>query len=370
MIWLATAAALCWVTVLLLPWQPWRLRERLEPQAPTAASHNDVRILIPARNEASLLGATLEAALAQGPGVRVVVVDDQSNDATAAIARAAGSRVRVVAGTPCPPGWSGKLWALQQGHQHDPRTLTLLLDADIRLAPGSLDALKQRWRLQGDGLVSVMASLRMSTFWERLLLPAFIYFFRLLYPFALVNRRDSGVAAAAGGCILLPTALIDELELFRRIRGELIDDCALAREVKSACHPVWLGVSRAISSARPAADLKALAVMVRRTAFTQLGRSPTLLLLCTVLMLLVFALPPWAAVSGGQAAVLGVIAWVAMSVSFLPTLHFYGLAPIWAPLLPVIGLLYLLFTWQSAVACWSGERAQWRGRTYLTEAHT
>lgn len=370
MIWLAGAAALCWITVLLLPWQPWRLRERIEPAGPSAASHDDVRILIPARNEASLLSDTLDAALAQGPGVTVVVVDDQSDDATAAVARAAGSRVHVVTGAPCPPGWSGKLWALQQGHQTASRPLTLLLDADIRLAPGSLDALKRRWQMQGEGLVSVMASLRMVTFWERLLLPAFIYFFQLLYPFALVNGRKSGVAAAAGGCILLPTALIDELDLFRRIRNELIDDCALAREVKSARHPLWLGVSSAITSARPAADFDALAAMVRRTAFTQLGRSTLLLLLCTAVMLLAFAVPPLALFSGGFPTLLGVLAWAAMSLSFLPTLKFYGRAPFWALLLPAIGLLYLLFTWQSAASDWAGERARWRGRTYLTEANS
>ncbi len=385
MIWLAGAAALCWLTVLLLPWQPWRLREHIEAdrgptdrgpteRGPTERGPtdrgpdplSDVRILIPARNEAELLGGTLAAALAQGSGVTVVVIDDQSEDATAVIARAAGPRVHVVPGAPRPAGWSGKLWALQQGHSQQRRPFTLLIDADIRLAPGTVQALRNQWQQQGDGLVSVMATLRMTTFWEQLLLPAFIYFFRLLYPFSLVNRRRTRVAAAAGGCVFLPTTLIDELNLFRRVGRELIDDCALAREVKASGRPLWLGVSRSVSSARPAADLSTLAAMVHRTAFTQLGNSATVLLMCTGLMMLAFAVPPLAVAGGGLSSVLGLLAWGAMSLSYLPTLHFYDRAPAWALLLPAIGLLYLLFTWQSARSAWKGERARWRGRTYAT----
>ncbi|MCC5885039.1 MAG: glycosyltransferase [Gammaproteobacteria bacterium] len=373
MIWLAGASALCWLAVLLLPWQPWRLRERLTLAAPdpsTSLALADVRVLIPARNEAALLGGTLAAVLAQGPEIHVVVVDDESDDDTARIAAAAGERVTVVHGTPRPAGWTGKLWALQQAHAHARRPLTLLLDADIHLAPGTVAALREQLAQQGGGLVSVMASLRMTGFWERLLMPAFIYFFRLLYPFALVNRRHAKVAAAAGGCVLMPTALIDERDLFRRIRGELIDDCALAREVKAGGWPLWLGVSRAVTSARPAQDLETLAAMVRRTAFTQLGNSATVLTLCTVMMLLAFVVPMLALLAGGKVAALGLLAWIGMSLSYLPTLRFYGCAPLWALLLPVIGLLYLAFTWQSARSTWRGQRAQWRGRVYTSASAT
>lgn len=372
MIGLAGASALCWLCVLLLPWQPWRLRQRIAPDTPAAADDTlaDVRVLIPARNEAALLAETLSAVLAQGSDLTVVVIDDESSDNTAKIARAAGERVTLIQGAPRPPGWTGKIWALQQGHRHGKRPLTLLLDADIQLAPGMVSALQAKWRQQGGGLVSVMASLRMQGFWERLLMPAFIYFFRLLYPFALVNRRHSGVAAAAGGCVLLPTALIDERDLFQRIRGELIDDCALAKEVKASGHPLWLGVSRAVVSARPAQDLPTLAAMVQRTAFTQLGNSATVLFLCTAVMLLAFIVPLLALFAGGPAAVLGLLAWLGMSASYLPTLRFYGCAPLWALLLPVIGLLYLAFTWQSARSTWRGQRAQWRGRVYATGSDT
>lgn len=373
MIWLAGASALCWLAVLLLPWQPWRLREQLIPaltQSPSPATLADVRVLIPARNESALLGRTLAGVLAQGPEIRVVVVDDESDDDTACIAESAGERVTVVRGTPPPVGWTGKLWALQQAHAHARRPLTLLLDADIHLAHGTVTALREQLAQQGGGLVSVMASLRMSGCWERLLMPAFIYFFRLLYPFALVNRRHSGVAAAAGGCILMRTDLIDERDLFRRIRGELIDDCALAREVKASGRPLWLGVSKAVTSARPAQDLETLALMVSRTAFTQLGNSATVLVICTTLMLLAFAVPVLALFAGGGSAALGLLAWTGMSLSYLPTLRFYGCASFWALLLPVIGLLYLAFTWQSARSTWRGQRALWRGRVYVTESAT
>lgn len=363
------AAALCWLIVLLLPWQPWRLRERLDSRgrrADAACSLADVRILIPARNEEALLGDTLHAALAQGPEVVVVVVDDESTDGTAAVAHAAGERVTVIPGSPRPAGWTGKLWALQQARNHAQRPLTLLLDADIQLAPGALFDLRRQLEAQRGGMVSVMASLRMEGFWERLLMPAFIYFFRLLYPFALVNDRRSRIAAAAGGCVLLPTAVLEELDLFRRIRGELIDDCALAREVKASGRPLWLGVSRDVVSARQAADLGTLAAMIRRTAFTQLGNSATVLVFCTAIMLLVFLVPLAGLLAGGDAAVLGLVALAAMSLSYLPTLKFYGCAPFWALTLPVIGLLYLAFTWQSACSNWRGQRAQWRGRIYAT----
>ncbi len=373
MIWLPGASALCWLAVLLLPWQPWRLREQLVPaatQASTTDSLADVRVLIPARNEASLLDGTLAAVLAQGPEITVVVVDDESRDHTANIVRAAGAPVTVIHGSSRPAGWTGKFWALQQAHGHSRRPLTLLLDVDIRPAPGTVAALRAKLEDQGGGLVAIMASLRMSDFWERLLMPAFIYFFRLLYPLELVNRRHSGVAAAAGGCVLLPTAPIDERDLFSRIRGELIDDCALAREVKASGRPLWLGVSRAVVSARPAQNLETLAAMVRRTAFTQPGNSAAALAICTVLMLLAFVVPLLALIVGGDAAVLGLLAWTGMSLSYLPTLRFYGCAPFWALLLPVIGLLYLAFSWQSACSTWRGQRAHWHGRVYVTGSAT
>ena len=363
----AGAAALCWVALLLLPWQPWRVREVLAVEPRALTRFDDLRVLIPARNEGALIEGTLEALLAQGEGHSVIVIDDESDDDTAARVARFGDRVQLIMGQPRPSGWTGKLWALEQGVALDrKRPLTLLLDADIRLSPGVLASLRERLANQGGGLVSVMASLRMETFWERLLLPAFIYFFRLLYPFALVNRRHSRVKAAAGGCVLLPTEVIEERRLFRRIRAELIDDCALAREVKASGRPLWLGLSRAVVSERPAVGLGPLAEMVRRTAFTQLGNSVIMLLVCAAMMLLLFAVPWLAIGNGGTAAALGLLAWGAMTLSYLPILRFFDRAPGWALLLPVIGMLYLLFTCQSAFSAWRGRRARWRGRLYAT----
>ncbi len=204
----------------LLPWRPWSTHERLDAAPPREpADLSDITVLMPARNEAAVIGHTLEALASQGRDLSVIVIDDQSTDGTAAIARGVeGLNLRVIAGQPLPRGWSGKLWALEQGRMLARTPLILLLDADIALAPGTLAALRAHLLDRRLQLVSLMAHLGMVTFWEKLLLPAFVYFFKMLYPFALANSPNPRQAAAAGGCILVESRALGDLGGFAALQ--------------------------------------------------------------------------------------------------------------------------------------------------------
>ncbi len=372
-VWFALAGAFLWLAILIVPWQPWRTRERFEASAtPAPADLGDLTVLIPARNEALTITRTLQALSLQGQNLKIVLVDDQSSDATADMARRAGvAGLRVVDGNPLPEGWSGKLWALEQGRVQLDRPLTLLLDADIALAPGMIAGLREKLRREQLQLVSLMAALRMRVFWERLLLPAFVFFFRLLYPFALANNPAwPRVAAAAGGCILLETRLLEEIDGFRALRAELIDDCALARRAKSRGARIWIGLTHGARSLRAYDDLDAIWSMVARSAFTQLRYSTGALLVCSVVLVTAFWLPPAALLAGdGPGRMLAAAALAAMVASYVPTLRFYGLSPVWALALPLTGTLYLAMTWSSAWRYWRGERSQWKGRIYTACSH-
>ena len=375
MLWsgLAAAGGALWLCTLLVPWQPWRVRERLEPVPADDGADiclEDVTVLIPARDEAAAIGETLKALGRQGRGLRVVLVDDRSGDDTAEVARQAAPdalALDIRTGAPLAEGWTGKLWALEQGRQRIGTPLTLLLDADITLRPGMLRALLARKAETGAALVSVMAALRMRGGWEKLLLPAFIHFFRLLYPFHLSNGPGRRVAAAAGGCVLIETSVLARIGGFDAIRGALIDDCALARAVKDAGHRTWIGVSHGAESHRDYPTLGVVWRMVARTAYTQLRYSPVLLLLCTLLMALAFW-APLAGLGGPLAAqIAGGAGLVAMAVCYLPTIRYYRLSPAWALTMPLIGTLFLAMTWHSALRDWGGRRSEWKGRVYGRE---
>lgn len=365
--WWVVPGAVLWSAVLALPWRPWSTRERLEAgPAQPATDLGDLDVLVPARNEAPVVGTALRSLAAQGRGLRVVLIDDQSSDGTARLARAAGLEdLTVIGGRPVPPGWSGKVWALEQGRARLERPLVLLMDADIALAPGTLAALRSRLRERGAGLVSVMAELPMGGFWERLLTPAFIYFFKLLYPFGLVNAGSRRVCAAAGGCVLLEARLLEDIGGFGALRDELIDDCALAARARRAGYRCWIGLSRSVRSVRPRSGLRALWEMVARTAFTQLRYSALWLALCTLLMAAAF-LAPLAGLAAGSAGtrLLAGATLAAMMASYLPVLRFYGRSPLWAPALPAVGMLYLGMTWHSALRYWRGTRSRWKDREY------
>ena len=366
----AAAGAAIWLCILVLPWQPWRVGERLEPENADGAARitlEDVTVLIPARNEATVIGETLTALDRQGRGLRVVLVDDRSSDETTEVARQAGPAsitLDVFTGAPLAEGWTGKLWALEQGRRRIETPLILLLDADISLRPGMVAALLAKKEESGAALVSVMAALRMQGGWERLLLPAFVFFFRLLYPFRLSNGPGRRVAAAAGGCALVETSALAAIGGFGAIRGALIDDCALARAVKDAGLRTWVGVTRGAVSHRAYPSLEVVWNMVARTAYTQLRYSPALLLLCTLLMALSF----WAPIAGLAgplvAQIVAAVGLVAMAVCYLPTLLYYRLSPGWALTMPLIGTLFLAMTWHSALRDWGGRRSEWKGRVY------
>ena len=361
----ASLPALMWVGLLLVPWRPWSTHERIEAD-PHAGSVDlsEITVLIPARNEADVIGLTLAGLQSQGSGLQVVVVDDQSSDDTAQIA-ASFPNTRVISGQPLPQGWAGKLWALEQGKSQVQTPITLLLDADIQLQPGLLAALLAHKRRDNRQFVSLMADLRRTSFWDRLLLPAFVYYFKLLYPFALSNSSFKHVAAAAGGCILVDTEALQRAGAFASLRNALIDDCTLARQVKNAGYRIWLGLSRDVVSLRPYGTLRSIHDMVARSAFTQLGYSTAVLLVVTVLFALSYGLP-FLLLAGAATWRLGLLALVAMMLSYLPMLRYYHMRLAWALLLPIGAVLYLGMTWSSAIRYWRGVRSRWKDRTYST----
>ena len=364
---LAITGAITWLIILLLPWRPWSTREVLNASSPSADEDlSDITVLIPARNEADMLHTTLPALNEQGKGLNIIIVDDQSTDGTPEAARGAGGKnLLILPGKSLPSGWSGKLWALEQGRSQLKTSLVLLLDADIRLLPGIIGELRKTMREKNVHLISLMAVLRMETFWERLLMPAFIYFFKLLYPFHLSNSSSSKVAAAAGGCILLETRVLDEIGGFSSLRGALIDDCALAKKVKSRGYKTWMGLSHSARSLRSYNDMRAIWKMVARTAFTQLRYSKLLLILCTVIMLASFGIPGIGLLLPPLSVkLLSAFCLACMVLTYLPTLKFYRMSTWWAFAMPLIGALYLAMTWTSAFNCWRGQTSQWKGRTY------
>src|SRR5580692_7177075 len=264
---LVAVGSLLWVALLLVPWRPWSTRECLEPvNEPAERNLCDVTVLIPARNESAVIKRTLSALGNQSSGLQVILVDDQSSDETASLAvLTLGAGLLVLKGKPLPSGWTGKLWALEQGWQNTRTELILLLDADIELDPGMIGALKQKLISEKLDLVSIMARLRMETFWEKLLAPAFIYFFKLLYPFSLGNNPSSALGVAAGGCILVRSDALRTTGAFLSVRDALIDDCSLAGKVKNSGGRTWIGLSHSVRSHRPYPRLADFRGMVERT---------------------------------------------------------------------------------------------------------
>jgi hopene-associated glycosyltransferase HpnB len=377
----ALVALSLWLAVLVLPPRAYRVTERIG-RGHADADLNDITVLIPARNEAAYIERTLTALGRQGHGLEVRVVDDHSEDATVAAANAAAvaclrarsqgpaawSDFRLQAAPPLPSGWSGKLWALQHGLATVERRYTLLMDADIELAPGMIEALLGQARRTGATLVSVMARLRCESAAERLLVPPFVFFFKLLYPFARVNDPASPVAAAAGGCMLVTTEALRAIGGFGAIHGELIDDCALARRIKRSGGRLWLGQSDDVRSHRSYERFRDFWGMVTRTAFTELRYSAWRLLLASGALVLAFVVPPATVLLAPDPTtrLVGAASLLAMAGVFFPVARFYG-QPLRGPVtLPLAALAYLAMTWGSAVGYWRGVRARWKNRAYET----
>ncbi len=351
----------------MLPWRPWSVSEALESTGdkPLPAGI-DLTVLIPARNEEKNIEKTLLAVKEQGQDIRIVVVDDCSVDNTAAVAeRTIGISGTVIRGIPLPPGWSGKLWALEQGLSGVNTRFVLLLDADILLKPGivatAINVMKEN-RLD---FLSLMARLRMRNLYERLFMPAFIYFFKLLYPFRLSSRPGHFVAAAAGGFIITRTEVLRKVNAFASLRNALIDDCTLASRVKAAGFRTWIGLTRSVVSMRAYDCINDIWHMVERTAFTQLRYSWLLLIFATALMALSFLMPVAGLMSLNPEITLPSLAALSfMCITYLPVLRYYDLPAGLALTLPLAALLYMAMTWSSAIRHLTGKGTGWKDRLY------
>lgn len=357
-----------WLYLLVARGGFWLTRERNDGNTPQPKNWPPVVAVVPARDEADVIAQTIGSLLAQDyPGpFRIVLIDDQSTDGTADIARGlgGGARLEIVSGGPRPAGWTGKLWAVSQGivHSGHDAAYLWLTDADIAHSSDDLRALVARAEAGHFALVSEMAKLHCRTPAERFLIPAFVYFFSMLYPFALVNRTRSTVAAAAGGSMLARREALAAAGGIATIRSAIIDDCALARVMK-AQGPIWLGLTEKAESVRPYVKLGEIGRMISRSAYAQLHYSVLQLALTALGMLLVFAVPPIAATAAsGPARIAGILAWIAMAGSFQPMLRFYRASPLWGIALPAIGVVYTGFTVDSAVQFWRGRGGMWKGR--------
>lgn len=377
---LAAIAVVIWMGLLTVWGQFWRADQRLDQHSPSPAVWPTVAVIIPARDEADLIDVTVHSHLTQSyPGpLSLVLVDDQSTDGTADTAIQAAkaldreSSLTVLSGKSLPAGWTGKLWAMEQGFQHlrqqSPPDYVLFTDADIEHNPANLQQLVTKAEADQLDLVSLMVRLRCDSFWETLLIPAFVFFFQMLYPFPWVNNPRKKMAAAAGGCVLLRFSALERIQGLQQIRHALIDDCALGAAVK-ADGPIWLGLSTTTLSLRPYPDLQSIWNMVARSAYTQLNYSPWLLVGTVLGMLLVYLMSPLAIILGLTVGnlllvMVGVAGWLLMAIAYWPTLQLYGGPLIFAFALPGIALLYTLMTIDSARRHWAGQGGAWKGRVY------
>jgi hopene-associated glycosyltransferase HpnB len=452
LLFLSLVSLVIWIVLVAFWGGFWRCDRQFEDsefksQSPSLArAKQSVCAVVPARNEAEVLPVSLRSLLQQTYPLTVILVDDRSTDGTATVAQEVAkslgveivlpdhssssipkvseedrTQLHILSSQPLPAGWTGKLWALEQGTRYTltfnpPPDYLLLTDADIDRAPGNLQRLVTKAQAEDLDLVSLMVLLRCQSFWEKLLVPAFVFFFQKLYPFPWVNNPQKSTAAAAGGCILIKREALERIGGLECIKNALIDDCALAKAVKfsglnstSKIHPpnppnpggnkgseeiypggnkeregtpksdprhpptskskIWLGLTRSTHSLRPYDTLGTIWEMVTRTAFTQLNYSPLLLLGTLIGMTLIYIVPPVGAIWGSgvgnwPVAIAGFLTWGLMSIAYFPTVRFYNCSPLYAFCLPIIAFLYSLMTLDSAVRHWQGRGGSWKGRVY------
>ncbi|MEQ5841757.1 glycosyl transferase family 2 [Paraburkholderia acidicola] len=375
---LSCVSLLIWCVLLFARGGFWRTR----PAPPLTVQPREawpaVAAVVPARNEADVIAQAVSSLLTQeyAGAFHVIVVDDHSTDGTADAARAAAlqlqcpDRLTVIAAKPLPAGWSGKVWAQSQGIEAVrtlgvPADFLLLTDADIGHPTDAVAQLVERADAEQRDLVSLMVRLRCDSFWEKALIPAFVFFFAKLYPFAWVNNPRNRTAAAAGGCMLVRRTALEEAGGIESIRAELIDDCSLAARIKhrgTGRHPIRLDVAARSVSLRPYDSWRDIWNMIARTAFTQLRYSPWLLGGTLAGMAIIYLLPPLAALALGPTGLPAWLAWAAMCCAYAPMLRYYGRSPLWAPFLPLIALFYVGATFASAVRYWRGKGGQWKAR--------
>ncbi len=379
---LSLLSVLIWLALLFARDGFWRADQQLPPAQPgeVEGPWPAVTAIVPARNEEAVIAESVTSLIDQDyPGpLQVLVVDDSSEDATAARARtvfaerqAENRQGSVLTAPPLPAGWAGKLWALntaeQQLRREQAPTYVWLSDADIRHSPDTLRRLVTKARDGQLAMVSQMARLRLDSFWERRLVPAFIFFFQKLYPFPAVNAPERSTAAAAGGCILLDWTALMRIGGIAALKDALIDDCSLARLVKRSGGALWLGLTKDSVSLRPYPDLADFWAMVARSAYAQLNNSPVMLLVTLVSMSLTYLVPPlilltWPLHGNSGAGLLALLACLMMAAAYRPTLRFYGFSPWQALWLPFAALLYTVMTFDSARQHWLGRGGAWKGR--------
>ncbi len=386
---IAIAALLCWLVFLCRPDRFYQythifvpIDQLASPSLPESTMEWPmVTVIIPARNEESVLPYTLPSVLNQEyPQLEVILINDQSTDQTQVVAQAIqqttnGQRLRILQGQSLPAGWAGKLWAVQQGIQEAKGEWILLTDADLVYQNlHTLKSLMQHALQKKQDMVSLMARLQTQCFWEKLLIPAFLYFFKMLYPFKRVQEKNSKIAAAAGGCILIQRSTLDAIGGIAAIRDALIDDIALARAVKSQGFAIQLMDGPTLISYRGYANLSGLWKMVTRSAFTELKYSYLRLFGCTLGLLLLFFVPILCLfiplISGicqWPIAVLGGFALILMSITYDPTIKYFELSRIFSLTLPLAGLLYLAMTLDSARQYIWGIRCKWKDREYAKQ---
>lgn len=353
----------------------WLARERDDDASPWDGPWPAVTAIIPARDEAECVGETVASLLRQDyrGEFNLVVVDDQSRDGTARVARGAAAtlgaadRLTVLEGRALPAGWTGKLWAQHQGVElamkvAQPPGYLLFTDADIVYAPDALSRLVARAQQHQLVLTSLMVKLRCESAAERMFIPAFIFFFQMLYPFAWANNPRRATAAAAGGCMLLRCEALNAAGGMAAIRNALIDDCALAKLLK-AHGPIWLGLTDRVHSIRAYPSIVDIRRMVSRSAYAQLRYSPLILAGTICGLALTYLTPPALAIfADGMPQFIGILVWVMMALAFRPTLRFYGRSALWAPALPLIAAIYMAFTLDSAYQHARGRGGMWKGR--------
>jgi len=400
---LILASLIIWTGLLLSRGRFWLSDQRFSENQKPLPVYPSMAVIVPARNEAELIETSLQSLLSQDyPGLfHVVLVDDQSTDETARMAQQTAvklnrtDQVKIIPSPTLPEGWTGKLWAMAQGIQYantmaNAPEYILFTDADIKHSTHNIKSLMEMAELEHLQLVSLMVLLNCQSFWEKLLIPAFVLFFQKLYPFRWVNDSKTQIAAAAGGCILIRREALTRVGGLEVLKNALIDDCALAQKVKGvrsaqrtrfpvlnfllplqgeSCHPIWLGLTETTRSLRSYPDLSGIWNMVARTAFSQLNDSMLLLGLTLTGMILIYLTAPMGLIWGvatenAQMIYLSALVWLFMAIAYYPTLKLYRLCPVRGFTLPLAGFLYSLMTFDSALRHWRGKRGNWKGRTY------
>ena len=377
---LASLSLFIWLFLLIFWGNFWRSNQYIDENYPKLKSYPTVCAIVPARNEAEAIERSLTSLLTQkySGDFYIALVDDNSCDRTAEIATETARQLnkthqlKIISGKPLMTGWKGKLWAMNQGidcaNQRSPDYF-LFTDADIYHHPENLTQLVTKAETEKLDLVSLMVLLRCQSLWEKLLIPAFVFFFQKLYPFPWVNNPQKSIAAAAGGCILISSKSLEEIGGIATIKDALIDDCSLAKEIKQRDKNIWLGLSKKTISLRPYNNLKVIWDTIARTAFTQLNYSWLLLTGTLIGMFVVYMVAPLSLAIGiltGDYLLIkiAIVTLLLMTVAYIPTIKLYDLPVAWAFSLPAIAFLYTLMTLDSAVKYYRGKGGAWKGRTY------